>query len=100
MQAHARTRTRARSMQGCVHLPLTRTACARPLYRNPLEPLLKKLSEEFTDDQDLSVRLSRLFKARNFVHMRDSIGGTGRRKGMVLVKIFKTIVFVDGPPPT
>ena len=32
-------------------------------HRNPLDPLLKKLSEEFTDDQDLSVRLSKLFKA-------------------------------------
>ena len=30
--------------------------------RNPLEPLLKKLSEDFTDDQDLSMRLRKLFK--------------------------------------
>ncbi len=29
---------------------------------NPLEPLLKKLSEDFTDDQDLHARLEKLFK--------------------------------------
>jgi hypothetical protein len=29
---------------------------------NPMEPLLKKLSEEFTDDQDLHARLEKLFK--------------------------------------
>jgi hypothetical protein len=31
---------------------------------NPLEPLLKKLSEDFTDDQDLHARLEKLFKVK------------------------------------
>jgi hypothetical protein len=31
-------------------------------YTTPLEPLLKRLSEEFIDDEDLSARLHRLFK--------------------------------------
>ena len=30
--------------------------------RNPLEPLLLKLGREFTDDQDLTERLQRLYK--------------------------------------
>ncbi len=30
--------------------------------KNPLEPLLLKLAREFTDDQDLSERLQRLYK--------------------------------------
>ncbi len=32
---------------------------------NPLEPLLKKLSEDFTDDHDLSARLEKLFKVNS-----------------------------------
>jgi hypothetical protein len=36
---------------------------------NPLEPLLKKLSEEFTDDQDLHARLEKLFKASVLVDL-------------------------------
>ena len=31
-------------------------------YTTPLEPLLKRLSEEFIDDHDLTARLQRLFK--------------------------------------
>ncbi len=31
-------------------------------YTTPLEPLLKRLAEDFIDDTDLSVRLQRLFK--------------------------------------
>lgn len=30
--------------------------------KNPLEPLLMKLAREFTDDQDLSDRLQKLYK--------------------------------------
>ncbi len=38
-------------------------ACVRDrLERNPMEPLLIKLAREFTDSQDLSDRLSKLFK--------------------------------------
>ena len=38
-------------------------ACVRDrLERNPMEPLLIKLAREFTDSQDLSERLSKLYK--------------------------------------
>ncbi len=38
-------------------------ACMRDrLERNPMEPLLIKLAREFTDSQDLSDRLSKLYK--------------------------------------
>ena len=32
------------------------------LARNPLEPLLKKISKEFVDDSDLSNKLHQLYK--------------------------------------
>ncbi len=32
------------------------------LERNPMEPLLIKLAREFTDSQDLSERISKLYK--------------------------------------
>jgi hypothetical protein len=38
-------------------------ACVRDrLERNPMEPLLMKLAREFTDNKDLSDRLSKLYK--------------------------------------
>jgi hypothetical protein len=38
-------------------------ACVRDqLERNPMEPLLIKLAREFTDNQDLSERLLKLYK--------------------------------------
>jgi hypothetical protein len=33
-------------------------------YNTPLAPLLSRLAEEFIDDQDLTIRLQRLFKVR------------------------------------
>ena len=48
-------------------------ACVRDrLEHNPMEPLLIKLAREFTDSQDLSDRLLKLYK----VHRRDLFGGT------------------------
>jgi pantoate kinase len=40
--------------------------CVRDrLERNPMEPLLIKLAREFTDSQDLSDRLLKLYKVAN-----------------------------------
>ncbi len=43
-------------------------ACVRDrLERNPMEPLLIKLAREFTDNQDLSERLLKLYKVYGMV---------------------------------
>jgi hypothetical protein len=38
------------------------------LERNPMEPLLIKLARDFTDSQDLSERLLKLYKVRQKYH--------------------------------
>ena len=38
------------------------TGSARPQVRNPLEPLLDRLARDFSDDQDLSDRLRKLYQ--------------------------------------
>ena len=57
--------------QPCSLWPAAATGCARsgrpglissPQARSPLDPLLMQLARDFTDDQDLSDRLQKLYK--------------------------------------
>ena len=41
--------------------------------RNPLEPLLDKLARDFSDDQDLSDRLRKLYQVRGDAKKRASV---------------------------
>jgi hypothetical protein len=41
---------------------LAAAAAGKPMANNPLAPLLRRMSEQFIDDGDLSTRLQSLFK--------------------------------------
>ena len=62
--AHAHTHTSARTLARARAHTHTHMH-ARAQARNPLEPLLVKLAREFSDSQDLSDRLQKLYQVRD-----------------------------------
>ncbi len=49
--------------------------------RNPLDPFLNKIAREYIDDEDLSAKMLRYFKARERKRGERRDGGMERREG-------------------